>query len=143
MAASETGNAIRFAIVQGKALPQAREQELTWGKLVDRLSTHNRRREKDGPGFVPATFREGHAYRKRENVEAVRLFLIDFDDGTPFEAIRERLQGYAYTAYSTFSHGPDSEKFRVVLPLAQPVPAQEWRRVWEKLTAHFGGGSRV
>jgi hypothetical protein len=110
-------------------------EDLRFEDLVDRLSTHSFRLEKDGPLFSPTIYAKGTS-RRNDNVVALTLAVGDFDKGTvPPEKICEHLGelGLAFVIYSTFSSTSDHPKFRAVVPLLDPVPAANWGPVWGAL----------
>jgi hypothetical protein len=78
--------------------------------------------------WSPATY-EPYATRKKANVKQVSCMVFDVDDGTPFEYHR-LFADYFYFAHTTASHTPELNKWRLVLPLKEPVPAKEWYRAW-------------
>ena len=114
----------------------------TWTQFSQRLTTHDVRDDKDGEAFAPVTFKPGTT-RKKENVETVHLFVLDFDDGFAPDDFcatwRER--GLAFAVCSTHSHAPDFPRFRAVFPFAAPVDAKHWETAYAKLAAALGGGA--
>jgi hypothetical protein len=115
-------------------------RELTWDQLVRLLTTHTERADKDGPGWSGATYKPGTT-RAIANVEAWSLAVGDFDHCT--RADREALEtgldrlGLAYVIYSTYRNTPEDVRFRVVLPLVKPVPAQQWPDTWQRINHHL------
>jgi hypothetical protein len=109
-------------------------RELTLRQLNEILTSHEFREKKDGPLFSPTAYEPG-ATRRNTNVRALTLAVGDFDDGTDPEIVREHLArlGVAFWIYSTHSSSPAHPKFRAVVPLAQPVPADRWGAVWPAL----------
>lgn len=82
------------------------------------------------PLWSPAVYPDDATRRCNEQVESVGMLVLDYDDGTqPDEAIGT-WGAWAHIVYTTPSHTAEAPRFRVVLPLAVPVPASEWRRVW-------------
>jgi hypothetical protein len=83
--------------------------------------------------WSPATF-EGNRRRMSEATE-VSSMAFDFDDGLSFDdAVRYYTKrGCRFFAHTSYSHSPDHEKLRIVIPLAQPCPAQFYPRAWEYL----------
>lgn len=61
-------------------------------------------------------------------MEAVTALSFDVDD----EPAWELLDDYEYAAHTTFSHTEDAPRWRIVLPLTRPVPAEQWASVWER-----------
>lgn len=63
--------------------------------------------------------------RLKENVLAVTMLILDYDGGMSLGEARERFKDYEYVGYTSFRHlmKEDVEKFRLVFPLATPIPA--------------------
>ena len=81
-------------------------------------------------------------YRHEGNMEAVTMAVFDLDedaDGS-LAAFRERYEGVEAVVHSTFSHGMDGKgpRYRCVLPLAEPVPAEAWKSVYRGLADGLG-----
>jgi len=100
---------------------------------------HDPRAQKDGPLFSPAVYVPG-ATRHNDNVEYLTAFVADIDDGAAVEQIHGRFAGYACLTYSTHSSTAEHPKWRAVFPLAKPVAAADWPRVWRRLNYHLTGG---
>src|SRR5919198_417839 len=123
-------------------------RELGWPELVALLTEHERRSDKDGRGWSPATYAPGET-RRNEAVRAISLFVGDRDHQTAndIEEIRARLRqlGLAHIVHSTYSHRPpDDCRFRVVVPFARPLERaddrtqavflSQWAAVWRRAT---------
>jgi putative DNA primase/helicase len=100
-----------------------------------------RERKEDAPLFVPARFKEGAA-RKAENVEAVSLAVLDFDDGHAWEDFVSvwKDAGYHFWIYTTYKHTPDAPRWRAVFPLESAVIGSDWARVWGRVSEHLAHG---
>ena len=72
--------------------------------------------------IAPHVLREG-ATRSVANVERVTLLVLDVDAGEP-AAVAERLRahGWAGLVYASPSDTPEARRFRVVSPIAEPIP---------------------
>jgi hypothetical protein len=124
-----------------------RREILTLPEL-ERLLEHSAvRKLKDGPLFSGATFK---GTRNNANVESVSLLILDYDhgDGVTDEAgcILDvwrslRVRAFAYTTHSHLRkvvavHGrtkgnPNAEpRWRVVVPLSEPIPADSYPQLW-------------
>lgn len=141
-------------------------RDTSWHELVEQLSTFRRTKAKEDAGaWCPATFisrseaeklggccngphkldkrcrlRGADAVaRKSVNVESVSLLVIDVDDGgrTALNALLERLvkRGVRHWWHTTHT---SAERFRLVVPLSQPVPANRWWDVWHWGTKALG-----
>lgn len=79
--------------------------------------------------FSLTRFAAGKA-RQDRNAELVTGIVLDIDTPMTLEevaALQEKLLGKAAVLYSTYSSEVDAYKLRVVLPLAEPVPAADYK----------------
>jgi len=114
--------------------PRPARESTTWPKLVQLLTRHGERADKDGPMWSPTKYPDGTT-RGKASVQSVYALVLDYDHEQPTWAAFET---YAYVAHTTHRHTPEAPRWRVVLPLASSVPAEEWPDVWSRAQAHFG-----
>lgn len=112
----------------------------TWEKLVSVFTTHKVGKSKDEHGyFVGGTF--ANNYRNGENMLSRSLVTIDVDsyEGTAEDVLLELEHTLPYTlvAYSTYSSTVDAPRFRIVIPLASEIPAQDYEPFCKALAAEF------
>ncbi len=81
------------------------------------------------PCWSPAIYPPGTT-RGLESVEAVSCLVLDYDDGTPIDAAIAPWEGHPLLLHSSWSHSTTCPRFRVILPLREPIPATEWAGVW-------------
>lgn len=121
--------------VRYRCLTDTRMHELaeSWDDLVAVLSEHRETTDKfSGPLWspvVPAT--DGLRKRCNAAVAAVSALVLDVDDGTPLETVTAQLDG-EWIAYSTWSHTDSMPRYHVVVRLADPVPVEQWRGMYEQ-----------
>jgi hypothetical protein len=98
--------------------------------LVRLLTSFVEAEEKEGAGlWSPTCFLGGR--RLAEEAEAVSAFVLDFDHDPPAMFVTwAAWAGHARVVHTTWSHTHDAPRYRLVLPLAEPVPAIYWRRAW-------------
>ena len=85
----------------------------------------------NGQGQQRVTTPDGaQILRRNVNIKSISMAVIDYDQGTPPESIREKLADVNHLFYSTHSHTTEHPKFRVVVPLSRPITAQEFREMW-------------
>lgn len=114
------------------------------------------------PGWSPAVFAEhgctprckgstpetragcpGVHHRLKANATSVSLLVIDVDkapQGTMdalIEAATERNE--RFIAHTSFSHGPDQEKFRLIFELSRPILGADWDQAYPLLAQHVLG----
>lgn len=108
------------SVAEYKALPKARQDEI-----------------KDVGGFVGGRLREGK--RKTGYVECRSMLTLDMDyaDASIWEQITLFFD-FACCIYSTHKHTPEKPRFRLVIPLARPVSADEYSAVARKVAHDIG-----
>lgn len=108
---------------------------LDWGGLCSLMSSapvvHLRdpSDKRPLPLWSPAIYKAG-AKRGLANVQGVSAVVLDFDDGTPIATVHEVWASWPHIIHTSWSHTPWVPKFRLVVPLESPRPAEEWPRIW-------------
>lgn len=110
-------------------------EQILWSELCTRLAQFEA--PKDGkktdlPAWSPVRYREG-SRRGSANVKEVSCIVLDIDSEKRPVSIEEACkpwQGVAHCVHTSWSHTVERPKFRVVIPLAQPVEVGLWPRVW-------------
>jgi len=104
----------------------------SFAQLKQVLGTHHRREGWTSKSTVaawsPATYKEGTT-RGAANVGTVTALVFDFDDGTPISAAGA-FRDWAHLGHTSWSHSEEAPKWRIVLPLEEPVPGEHWPRAW-------------
>ena len=104
----------------------------SWADFVALLSKHAEREDKyKGHLYSPVTYVE-NGYRGNKNVIAINAFVADLD-GEALNNTLDKLQGFEYIAYTTYSHQPDDQHWHIVIPFAEPVPSHQWYSVWKQM----------
>ncbi len=69
----------------------------------------------------------GRSYVRRKQVNLIEnhCFVIDYDDTTSIDEVRDLLKEYEYILYTSYRHLYDgkTEKFRVIIPFTAPIPS--------------------
>lgn len=89
------------------------------------------------PCWAPATFKP-EAKRSSRNVLELSCLVLDYDDGTTPDEARAIWEQYFHIVHTSWSHTPESARFRLVLPLARPCPVAFWPRLWAWAEEHCG-----
>lgn len=110
---------------------------LPWSKFVQRFSHHESRSTKEGTGCWSPVSYKPRTTRGKANVDRVYALVLDVDHA---DLPRDRLDGLAWIAHTTYRHSPTAPRWRVVIPLAKPVAGDEdhWPEVWQRAHARFG-----
>ena len=116
-----------------------KRRDLTWSEFAAIFGKHCITLSKAGtPSWSPTAYKEGST-RGNEGVTHLSMAVIDVDAGTPVEDVEHILGGYTYLIHSSYSHTTEKPKYRVILPLAEPVDASAWRGVWDRINHWLGG----
>ena len=114
-----------------KAKKEGRSPEAAVARLAAELEEDQRRSAKrDLRLWSPALYRPGADKRGTENVTHVSCLVLDYDDGTPIAEASVTWSSFFHLVHTTWSHTAERPKFRLVMPLAFPVPAEDWGKVW-------------
>lgn len=94
------------------------------------------REKKSLPLWSPTIFAGN---RSGANAIEISCLVFDLDDGTDW-AWRLGWDEYHYIAHTSFSHSEQVHKWRIILPLEEPVIATDWKRasqaakqLWDKV----------
>tara|TARA_Y100000590_G_scaffold200145_2_gene227395 strand:+ start:7773 stop:8594 length:822 start_codon:yes stop_codon:yes gene_type:complete len=122
---------IAFSMFENHFSTAPHRVRVPWTRLIDRLCQFTFTDDKASvPLWAPSVFKGS---RSAANVEWVTCCVWDYDDGTTVEdAIRPWLD-WPFVFHTTHSHKPDHHKFRIILPLAEPIPGSKWKTVWSHL----------
>src|SRR5712691_4929695 len=82
--------------------------------------------------WSPTRYADGATSRGNAGVLEVSALVFDLDRVPPDP---ERLAGVYWLGHTTYRHTPTAPRWRVVIPLATPVPAAQWRDVWRRARA--------
>lgn len=88
--------------------------------------------------WSPTVYRR-HETRGVSGVEAVTCLVLDYDDGTSIEDAVDAWEGWPLLVHTSWSHAEAHPRFRLVLPLAEPILATAWPRVWAWARDRSGG----
>ena len=148
----------KFVVSVGKSRTDKnwKNKNVPWAKIVERCGTaiktdetaaeyaaktkDERSRIKDVGGFVAGMLNNGR--RKKDSVISRSMVTLDIDyaDGSAPEVwgrICERLDCSALV-YSTHSHTEDSPRLRLIVPLSEDVPAEQYEPLARKLAQTAG-----
>lgn len=87
------------------------------------------------PLVSPGLF-EGNR-RGSDFAKSITIAMLDFDSGWTFDEGLKASEGFERILYTTYGNSAAKEKFRIWIPLAQPIPAAAWQFAWAKLAALF------
>ena len=116
-------------------------KKISWEDIVEFLydcSIEPIKNKHDAFLFSPVRFK--YNYRLIANFINCGAVVIDIDNGLTIQAARQLLTDIRIESllYTTASHSPDKEKFRVVIPLLNFVGADEYPLFWRIINLLFG-----
>lgn len=122
--------------------------EVTEVKELAHMFSTNSWKKIDDPTAITKTTKYGRTFvsKTAHNVESVSCLVLDYDSGATIESVQEQLKDVIHVGYTSFSHSPERHKFRVIIPLSRPVPADlmkkpkdSERSILPALVDMFGG----
>jgi len=121
------------ALFAGVDKPAVKQRTVSLDELRRILSTFETLADKrSGRCWSPTRYADGASSRGNAGVAEVSALVFDCDRVAPDP---ERLNGVYWLGHTTWSHKPAAPKWRVVIPLAQPVSAASWGDVWRRARA--------
>src|SRR5262245_15103235 len=140
-AANGTGPTFALTTFKGKRDARPHAIATTWAEFCARTKKPIVRADKDGELFAGAWFDPAH--RCKENVKDVSVLALDYDDGAALNATIDKWKrhGVRFAWYTTYNHQrvknpgeksekPPCERYRVVIPLDQPIPVVYYPALW-------------
>ena len=108
------------------------KKSVSMGNFIKSMSTpssNGHKSKSELPLWSPTVF---NGRRSGANAIEVSCVVFDMDDGlSPFESWKKFKQaGYTVIAHTSASHKIDHPKYRVILPLETPIPAEDWAKAW-------------
>lgn len=144
---------IQISVGKSRYEKQWKNQTMMWSAFLDKVRDTYRTREtmseylkltkkkqdeiKDIGGFVGGQLKEGR--RLDTNVMNRTLITLDADYASPdlWDDI-DLLFGYSCCMYSTHKHRPDSPRYRLIIPLSNPVGSEQYEAIARKLAEDIG-----
>lgn len=101
---------------------------------------------KDGSCIRGAVFAPNAMHPTQLNVEEIHGLVLDVDefDQQPIalesahEVIAQRLGRHRHIVWTTYNSTPLTPRYRVILPLARPVPRRRYRSLWNLVNRELG-----
>lgn len=116
--------------------------DVTFGDFVDIMSSFSGEAfagKAEAPLFASTRFKGG--LRRKSNATESGMIVLDIDDGIKIEEVAGICQqlGVRSLIYTTASHRSEHHKFRVCIPLAEPVPYETHTACWHAINHAFTG----
>ncbi|MBX3278832.1 MAG: AAA family ATPase [Acidobacteria bacterium] len=123
---------------------RGRRVRISWVTLLRTLSRPKVRTGKNGRLFSGAVFMGN--YRRAEDAVEFSLLIFDCDNKVTEEALSPlRTHKLAFACYTTHSHRRITEsnpeagpRFRLIIPLAEPIPAAAYPGLWDWASTLLG-----
>ena len=112
---------------RGEAINEADAAEREYRHMLKEVAAGPKR---DLRLWSPTLYPAG-AKRGGERVIHLSCLVLDYDAGVAIGEAAERFEEFFHIVHTTWSHTPEHPKFRLILPLAEPVHPADWRRVYE------------
>ncbi len=98
-----------------------------------------RKAAKDGIAWIPCSAHDQKGRRAQSNMKEAHLLILDIDNGLSLDTVKQTISGIEAAIHSSFSHTPEHPKWRVVMPLKEPIPASDLAKLFDHFQERFGG----
>lgn len=102
-------------------------------------SDEQRKAQKDGACWIPCSVLDNNGNRTQTNMSQAHLLVLDIDTGMPLDDVKARIVGFEAAIHSSFSHTTEHPKWRVVMPLREPIPTSDLAKLFDHFQERFGG----
>lgn len=111
---------------------------ITLAQIVAAIESPTSSAKTEAQWFIPSNLLTREAKKQREN-GAYYATWCDFDKHTTLDAIKDVLADLCceYAVYSSRSATIEHQKWRVIIPLAEPANATQWQQVSEIINDKF------
>ena len=110
---------------------QIRQRAADWDRLVQTLTTFKVHQgdKKSLQAWSPTKYKPDTT-RGGAGVETLSCLVLDYDSGTTIEAALQAWRWRPGMLHTSWSHTEDHHKFRVIMPLHEPVSPKDWPAVF-------------
>jgi len=116
-----------------------RSSEVSWDDLVSLMSKHHEYNadKKNFTHFNGSEYTTPH--RSNEHIKAIHFVVLDYDGSLTVEQAKEHFRDFEHVGFTSYNHmypkdgKPPVPKFRVVIPLTEPVPMERWLKIRDNL----------
>jgi hypothetical protein len=82
--------------------------------------------------------KNGAIIRNKQNIEFAIALVYDVDGTMEVSKAQEKLGNIFYIIYSSFSNTSSSQKYRIIIPLKEKIPADKYSLYWISIVSQFG-----
>ena len=116
-----------------------KEKTLSRAGLLEFLHPKIVNNKKDVNLFSPCWYKR--PYRRAEYVDRINMIVFDIDGGYKYpdlEDINPEARSFFWMVYPTFSFTEQKPKYRVIIPIDNPIPSKYWKQVYHpQITSVF------
>lgn len=141
-------NVVKYKNLSAESFESADEQ--LWSDWLNRLQIPMNHEYKYKRGLViygdvKDGEKDDHIIEKQRNDANIlyrSVLALDYDDITDFKglysSIRKHLEGYLWAFHSTYTHTTEKPRIRLMVPINEPVSADDYRKYTQALSHKIG-----
>lgn len=143
-------------VISGCQSTEVNQTEITWKEMqeifskVDRKGgmtlqeyqdapDKKRKEDKDGTAWIPCSMINPAGKRNQENIDKAYFIVLDIDSGMALDDVKKGIEGYEAVIHSSYSHTPEHPKWRVIIPLGEPVSANVIGKLFDHFQDRYNG----
>jgi len=116
-------------------------RSVSWKRLLERLQQFpvqpKARDKRSLPCWSPASFQSDKP-AITEHVTTLSCLVLDIDEGADLDASWEQTAPWTAALHTSWSHRPEAPRFRLIVPLTQPVSGERWPEAWRAAVEKLG-----
>ncbi|MEI8180380.1 hypothetical protein, partial [Aestuariivirga sp.] len=125
--------------------PGAKYGTISWDRILDSVRKPVAVPKASAPAIIPSSYigHDGREYKAQREHGAFQYLCVDIDTGSPFidaltQALKATVGEVACCIYSSSSASAEKQKWRILVPLAHPIPGQSYLKTAEELFRRLG-----
>lgn len=114
------------------------QEPMTWSAFLADLDLEHPADHRECGCYVPALLRD--STRDRDHVISRSVLTLDADKARPsfLDDVARVLAGTSWAVHSTWRHGTEGNRYRLLVPLSRPLDGDQYRRVAEAVRDALG-----
>ena len=126
--------------------PAEMMMEMSWDNLANILTTFIEvptKEQTEMYNLWEFKINNNQIHRCADDCIALHGLVLDYDNNLSLNDALMQFYGFECVIYTTFNHGPDKDKFRIVLPFTKPMSIEQFVLKRQAMIDAFPGADRA
>jgi len=120
--------------------------DLLWSEIAEHLTTFIEvptKEQTEMYNLWEFKVNDAQIHRCKDDCVALHGLVLDYDNNLSLNDALIQFSEFECVFYTTFNHGPSKDKFRIVLPFAKPMSAEDFVLKRQSMIDAFPGADRA